>query len=45
MFTTDIVADMVYFLEWGEKQAVNENKEDTEPIPQGFAELNEDIPF
>lgn len=45
VYTTDVVAEMVYFLEWGEKQAVNENKEDAEPIPQGFSALNEDIPF
>lgn len=45
VYTTDVVAEMVYFLEWGEKQAVNENKHATEPTPEGFAELDEPMPF
>lgn len=34
VYTTDVIADRVKFLEWGEK------KEE-----QGFNELNEDVPF
>ena len=39
--TTDVVADRVEFVERAEK---SEPKE-AEPVPQGFAALNEDIPF
>ena len=39
--TTDVVADRVEFLERAEK---SEPKE-AEPVPQGFAAVDEDIPF
>lgn len=48
-YTTDIIADMVEFIDFAEKVATNANESVTEVsqehIPQGFAALNEDIPF
>ena len=41
VYTTDVVADRVEFLERAEK---SEPKE-AEPVPQGFAAVDEDIPF
>ena len=41
VYTTDVVADRVEFLERAEKSEVRE----TEPVPQGFAAVMEDIPF
>lgn len=40
VYTTDVIADRVEFLERAEK---SEPKE--EPVPQGFAAVTEDIPF
>lgn len=37
-FTSEYIADRVEFLEWGEKKS-------EDPIPSGFAEVDEDIPF
>lgn len=45
VFTTDVIADRVEFIDRGEKQAVNENKPATEPTPEGFSQLDESIPF
>lgn len=39
--TTDVVADRVEFLEFAER----EQSKEQETVPQGFAALNEDIPF
>lgn len=42
VYTTDVIADRVEFLEWGEKK--EEKKE--EGIPEGFATIeDDDIPF
>ena len=41
--TTDVIADRVEFLEWGEKQ--QSKPQEREPVPQGFAAVTEDIPF
>ena len=44
--TTDVIADRVEFLEWGEKQ--QSKPQEQEPVPQGFAAVNEsefDVPF
>ena len=41
VYTTDVVADRVEFLERAEKSEVRE----AEPVPQGFAAVTEDIPF
>ena len=40
VYTTDVVADRVEFLEWGDK-AEQKPKEE----PSGFSQLDEDIPF
>lgn len=44
IYTTDIVADRVEFLEWGDKK---EKQEEQAGIPEGFQVLDddEDIPF
>lgn len=39
VYTTDVVADRVEFLERAEKGV------EAEPVPQGFAAVTEDIPF
>ncbi len=41
VYTTEIVANRVEFLEWGEKTA--QTTED--PMPEGFSAVDEDIPF
>ena len=43
VYTTDVVADRVEFLEWGEPKA--EPKAVEEPAPEGFAAVEEQIPF
>lgn len=46
VYTTDVVADRVEFLEWGEREQREISKRDPrEDIPDGFAALNEDVPF
>ena len=44
VYTTDVVADRVEFLEWGDRP-----KDGQEPvhetIPEGFSAMNEDMPF
>ena len=57
VYTTDVVADRVEFLEWGEKgeQKVQPKEEpklkatpketQEELIPSGFAQIEDDIPF
>ncbi len=42
VYTTDVVADRVEFLEWGDKPA---RAIEEEPAPEGFARVDEDIPF
>jgi single-strand DNA-binding protein len=39
VYTTDIVANNVYFLEWGEKAAKDND------IPEGFSQITEEVPF
>ena len=43
VYTTDVVADRVEFLEWGDKPGARPIEE--EPIPEGFAAVDEDVPF
>ena len=49
VYTTDVVADRVEFLEWGDRQI--EPKFQAQPngiqpeTPDGFAEVDEDVPF
>lgn len=52
VYTTDVVADRVEFLEWGDKPqseasrvAAAEPLENQEGVPNGFAAIDEDIPF
>ena len=44
-YTTDVIADNVEFLEWGEKNGESAKESRSEPVPEGFAALDEDIPF
>lgn len=44
-YTTDVIADNVEFLEWGEKTGESAKESHSEPVPEGFAALDEDIPF
>nr|DAI35454.1 MAG TPA: Single strand binding protein [Caudoviricetes sp.] len=43
VYTTDVVADRVEFLEWGDRQGARQEYD--EPIPEGFAAVDEDVPF
>lgn len=46
VYTTDVVANRVEFLEWGDRAgAASQAKPQDEAIPQGFQELEEDLPF
>lgn len=45
VYTTDIVANRVEFLEWGEKSEQSANQSASEEFVEGFAVLEEDIPF
>ena len=48
VYTTDIVAERVEFLEFKEKDGAATNNKATrqpEPTPEGFSALDEDIPF
>lgn len=44
-YTTDVIADNVEFLEWGEKNGESAKESHSGPVPDGFAALDEDIPF
>ena len=41
VYTTDVIADKVEFIEWGEKVAVRAS----EPVSEGFSAVDTDIPF
>ena len=43
VYTTDVVADRVEFLEWGEK--TGDFTKASASVPQGFEALDEDVPF
>jgi single-strand DNA-binding protein len=49
--TTDVVAERVEFLEWGDKETPEERVPEVsytttdEPVPSGFAAVEEQIPF
>lgn len=51
IYTTDVVADRVEFLEWGEKKEKEEptgrptQEEKQDDAPEGFQTLDDDIPF
>ena len=44
-YTTDVIADNIEFLEWGEKTGESAKESHSEPVPEGFAALDESIPF
>jgi single-strand DNA-binding protein len=44
-YTTDVIADNVEFLEWGEKNGENAKESRSETVPEGFEALDEDVPF
>lgn len=41
VYTTDVIADRVDFIDWGDKQQA----ETTKDTPSGFSAIDEDIPF
>lgn len=41
VYTTDVVADRVEFLEWGDKPATNS----VQDVPDGFRAVEDDMPF
>lgn len=43
VYTTDVVADRVEFLEWGERQ--QQGGQQADYAPEGFSAIDEDIPF
>lgn len=47
VFTTDIVANRIEFLEWKDRQQEQSNPEQTlEPdVPESFESIDEDVPF
>lgn len=45
VYTTDVIADRVEFLEWGDKPQESSQRIRIGDAPSGFSELNEDIPF
>ena len=47
VYTTDVVADRVEFLEWGDKPQGSQSSSRTiaEEIPDSFQALDEDVPF
>lgn len=44
VYTTDVVADRVEFLEWGERKEQT-SQPDFDTAPAGFTTLDEEIPF
>ena len=45
VYSTDIIADRVEFIDWGEKNAENEKQTPSEPTPSGFAAVDDELPF
>lgn len=46
VYTTDVIADRVQFLEWGDKKDnINCNNDNADDIPDGFEAIDEDVPF
>lgn len=44
IYTTDVVADRVEFLEWGDKPSQNTPQQE-DPAPTGFSMMDDDDPF
>ena len=45
VYTTNVVANNVEFLDWGDRNESPEDQARQEDIPEGFQALDEDIPF
>ena len=46
VYTTDVVANRVEFLEWGEKTEQSGNQSELDEIPEGFSAMpDDDLPF
>ena len=46
VYTTDVVANRVEFLEWGDRATSTQSKvESDDPVPSAFSSIEEDIPF
>lgn len=45
VYTTDVVADRVEFLEWGAKTGKSAKESRSDTVPEGFEALDEDVPF
>ena len=46
VYTTDVVANRVEFLEWGEKNEQSGNQGELDDIPEGFSAMpDDDLPF
>lgn len=48
VYTTDVIANRVEFLEWGDNNGNNNSNNSnppSDPVPAGFSAIDEDIPF
>lgn len=45
VYTTDVVANRVEFLEWGDKEPAQARVQSNDPVPSEFEAIEEDIPF
>lgn len=45
VYTTDVVADRIEFIDWKQNGSQNASQGFAESIPSGFSTLDEDIPF
>ena len=45
VYTTDVVADRVEFLEWGDRPQGGSQMSRVDDAPSGFSAIDEDIPF
>lgn len=46
VYTTDVIAERIEFLEWPEKdEPTQQTERNQQNLPQGFAAIDEDIPF
>lgn len=45
VYTTEVVADRVEFLEWGEKTKSDADFKQAPDAPEGFMALEDDVPF
>jgi single-strand DNA-binding protein len=48
VYTTDVIADRVEFLEWGDRtqgKSSSSHSSRVDDVPSGFAAIDEDIPF